>query len=63
MATDILIIGGGGAGLIAACSAQSQGAKVTLVTKSTAGLANCAAYAGEDSQDRFTVSPQRSTGN
>lgn len=46
MQTDILIIGSGGAGLIAACAARDAGLSVTLVTKSRAGLANCTAYAG-----------------
>jgi succinate dehydrogenase/fumarate reductase flavoprotein subunit len=44
--TDILIIGSGGAGLVAACEARRRGARVLLVTKATAGMANCTAYAG-----------------
>jgi len=44
--TDVLVIGSGGAGLVAACAASRAGAGVTLVTKSVPGLANCTAYAG-----------------
>jgi len=44
--TDVLVIGSGGAGLVAACAARRAGASVTLVTKSAPGLANCTAYAG-----------------
>jgi len=46
MDCDILVIGSGGAGLVAACAARRAGARVSLVTKSLAGLANCTAYAG-----------------
>jgi succinate dehydrogenase/fumarate reductase flavoprotein subunit len=44
--TDVLVIGSGGAGLVAACAARRAGATVTLVTKSLPGLASCTAYAG-----------------
>ncbi len=44
--TDVLVIGSGGAGLVAACASRKAGASVTLVTKSVPGLANCTAYAG-----------------
>ncbi|MDP2856953.1 MAG: FAD-binding protein, partial [Bacillota bacterium] len=35
--TDVLVIGSGGAGLVAACAARRAGATVTLVTKSLPG--------------------------
>ena len=43
---DVVVIGSGGAGLVAACAAQESGKNVVLVTKSRAGVANCTAYAG-----------------
>ena len=48
METDILVVGDGGAGLVAACAARAGGAKVTLVTKSRAGWGNPTVYAGAD---------------
>jgi len=40
LATDVLVIGGGGAGITAAIFAHDQGAKVTLVTKLRLGDSN-----------------------
>ncbi len=43
---DIVVIGGGGAALIAAIRARELGAEVLLVSKKPPGLASCTAYAG-----------------
>jgi len=45
-AADILVIGGGGAALTAACRCRELGASVTLLSKKRPGLASCTAYAG-----------------
>ncbi|HEY3314946.1 MAG TPA: FAD-binding protein [Bacillota bacterium] len=45
-ARRVIIVGSGGAGLIAAAEAARQGASVTVVCKSPPGLASCTAYAG-----------------
>ncbi len=50
---DVVVIGSGGAGLCAAAAARRAGAKVILLTKGKAGVANCTAWAGGG----FTVSP------
>ncbi|NPV70122.1 MAG: FAD-binding protein [Firmicutes bacterium] len=42
----VIVIGGGGAGLLAAVSAREAGAGVTLVSKAPVGLANCTAHSG-----------------
>ncbi|MDY7078098.1 MAG: FAD-dependent oxidoreductase [Chloroflexota bacterium] len=56
--TDILIIGGGGAGASAALLAQENGAKVTLVTKLRFGDANTMmAQGGIQAADRQEDSP------
>jgi fumarate reductase (CoM/CoB) subunit A len=44
--TDVLIIGGGGAGLCAAISAKKAGVKVLMVSKSRPGRANNTAISG-----------------
>ena len=46
MKTNVLVIGGGGAGLTAAISAAKEGARVRLVSKTRAGLNTCTAYSG-----------------
>lgn len=46
MQTDVLVIGAGGAGLVAAIAARRSGATVTLLSKTSAGLGGCTAYAG-----------------
>ncbi len=46
MDTDILIVGSGGAGLVAASAARARGLRVTVVTKARAGYASSTAYAG-----------------
>lgn len=43
--SDVVVIGGGGAGLCAAVAARAAGARVVLLTKTPAGMANCTAYA------------------
>ncbi|MDI6893139.1 MAG: FAD-dependent oxidoreductase [Bacillota bacterium] len=43
---EVVVVGGGGAGLCAAAAARAMGARVTLLCKAPAGLANCTAYAG-----------------
>ncbi len=43
---DVIIIGGGGAGLCAAIAAREQGASVLLISKTAPGKANCTAFAG-----------------
>ncbi len=56
--TDVLIIGGGGAGASAALLAQENGAKVTLVTKLRFGDANTMmAQGGIQAADRLEDSP------
>ncbi|MFZ5809729.1 MAG: FAD-dependent oxidoreductase [Chloroflexota bacterium] len=56
--TDVLIIGGGGAGASAALIAQENGAKVTLVTKLRFGDANTMmAQGGIQAADRPNDSP------
>lgn len=42
----VIVVGAGGAGLIAAAEAARQGASVTVACKAPAGLASCTAYAG-----------------
>ncbi|MBF8265652.1 MAG: fumarate reductase/succinate dehydrogenase flavoprotein subunit, partial [Dehalococcoidia bacterium] len=62
--TDVLIIGGGGAGLKAAIAAREKGSEVLLVSKSRAGFGNNTAIARgafaasggwRDSRDNSTV--------
>jgi len=53
LGADVVVIGSGGAGLCAAAAARRAGAKVLLLTKGKAGVANCTAWAGGG----FTVSP------
>jgi len=56
--TDVLIIGGGGAGASAALHAQENGARVTLVTKLRFGDANTMmAQGGIQAADRVEDSP------
>ncbi len=56
--TDVLVIGGGGAGASAALLAQEQGAKVTIVTKLRFGDANTMmAQGGIQAADRPEDSP------
>jgi len=56
--TDVLIVGGGGAGASAALLAQENGAKVTLVTKLRFGDANTMmAQGGIQAADRAEDSP------
>jgi succinate dehydrogenase / fumarate reductase flavoprotein subunit len=56
--TDVLIVGGGGAGASAALLAQENGAKVTLVTKLRFGDANTMmAQGGIQAADKPTDSP------
>jgi succinate dehydrogenase/fumarate reductase flavoprotein subunit len=56
--TDVLVIGGGGAGASAALLAQEQGAQVTLVTKLRFGDANTMmAQGGIQAADRSEDSP------
>lgn len=43
---DVIVIGGGGAGLCAAIAAREQGASVLLISKTAPGKANCTAFAG-----------------
>ena len=43
---DIIVIGAGGAGLVAALTAAELSAKVLLISKSPLGLNNCTTYAG-----------------
>lgn len=45
MSYDVLVLGGGGAGLCAAIAARGQGARVLLASKVRPGLGNCTAYA------------------
>jgi succinate dehydrogenase/fumarate reductase flavoprotein subunit len=51
--TDVLVIGGGAAGLRAAIEAHRSKTDVLLVTKTPAGLGNCTAYAGGGFQASF----------
>lgn len=51
--TDVLVIGGGAAGLRAAIEARRSKTDVLLVTKTPAGLGNCTAYAGGGFQAPF----------
>ncbi|MEM3055291.1 MAG: FAD-binding protein [Candidatus Bathyarchaeia archaeon] len=44
--TDVLVIGSGAAGLMAAIEARRQGVEVVLTSKSLTGLANCSIYSG-----------------
>ncbi len=44
--SDVLVIGGGGAALVAALSAAEAGAEVAMVSKGPPGLLSCTAYAG-----------------
>jgi succinate dehydrogenase/fumarate reductase flavoprotein subunit len=53
LTTDVLVIGGGAAGLRAAIEARRFKAQVLLVTKTPAGLGNCTAYAGGGFQAPF----------
>jgi len=56
--TDVLVVGGGGAGASAALLAQENGAKVTLVTKLRFGDANTMmAQGGIQAADKPTDSP------
>ena len=58
MRTDIVVVGSGAAGLVAACAARDRGLDVTLVTKSRAGLASSTTYAaGGFSLPLGSVSP------
>jgi len=43
---QVVVVGGGAAGLCAAIAARSEGAQVVLVSKTPVGLANCTTYAG-----------------
>ena len=57
--TDVLIIGGGGAGASAAIEADNKGAKVTIVTKLRMGDANTMmAEGGIQAADRPTIPPR-----
>jgi fumarate reductase (CoM/CoB) subunit A len=57
--TDVLVVGGGAAGLRAAIEARRLKVNVLLVTKTPAGLGNCTAYAGGGFQAPFgRVSPE-----
>ncbi|MFC2477786.1 MAG: FAD-binding protein, partial [Treponema socranskii subsp. buccale] len=58
--TDVLIIGGGGAGTAAAIEADNAGAKVLLVTKLRVGDANTMmAEGGIQAADKANDSPER----
>ncbi|MBN1332835.1 MAG: FAD-binding protein [Synergistales bacterium] len=46
MRKRIIVIGSGGAGLVAAIAARRPGVDVTVVSKTPKGLASCTAYAG-----------------
>ncbi|HSL93457.1 MAG TPA: FAD-dependent oxidoreductase [Bacillota bacterium] len=43
---DVVVIGGGGAGLVAAVAAAREGVRVALLHKTQPGFATCTAYAG-----------------
>ncbi len=43
--TEVLVVGGGAAGLCAALAARAVGAEVLLISKSEIGVENCTAYA------------------
>jgi len=43
---DVLIIGGGGAGLRAALAAREEGARVALVSKTPIGKSTCTQLSG-----------------
>jgi len=51
--TDVLVIGGGAAGLRAAIEARRANVAVLLVSKTPAGLGSCTAYAGGGFQAPF----------
>jgi len=51
--TDVLVIGGGAAGLRAAIEARQANVAVLLASKTPAGLGNCTAYAGGGFQAPF----------
>lgn len=58
--TDVLVIGGGGAGVAAALTAQEHGARVLLVTKLRLGDANTMmAQGGIQAADKENDSPER----
>ena len=42
--TEVVVLGGGGAGLCAAIAARASGAEVCLISKSEIGVENCTAY-------------------
>ena len=44
--TDVLIVGSGAAGLVAAIEAKKKGVEVLLVSKSRTGYASCSIYSG-----------------
>lgn len=43
--TDVVVFGGGIAGVFAAIRASGEGARVVLVEKATIGLSGCSAFA------------------
>lgn len=46
MTKRVIVIGSGGAGLVAAISAKKAGAEVEVISKTTLGTGSCTAYAG-----------------
>jgi len=57
--TDVLVVGGGAAGLRAAIEARRSGEDVLLISKTPLGFGNCTAYAGGGFQAPFgKMTPQ-----
>lgn len=54
--SDVLVIGSGGSGLIAAVAAAKEGASVAVLSKTVAGTASCTAY----SNGFFTLADEQS---
>jgi len=55
---DVIVIGGGAAGLRAAIAARQVGAQVLLMAKAPVGLANCTAYSGSFSLAIAGLTPE-----
>jgi succinate dehydrogenase/fumarate reductase flavoprotein subunit len=61
---DVLVVGGGAAGIMAAISARERGAKVLVVSKGSMGLSGCTPISlgsmrGAVTKDESTFSPER----